>query len=199
MKKVFLFVVTSVIVSSCTVAYRRNVPLELGLENTTTLTRYLDENKVAYDVKDLATLDHINSWIYFNNNKMLSVPEAYFYNKDGFRITEDFKGDRCGAAISGIDKINSYKFDSNDSLNKWMADYLVFPFTQENVFDHAYDGYVVIFYGKVFSKYKTNPTSFNWYNRLKENKNIKTILLNIDLQDNWEITAEQKKALGLEI
>lgn len=197
MKKLILALALAATFTNCSITYTKK--LELKQENKTTLASYLDERKVNYDIKDLATLDHINSWIHFNDNKLLMVPHAIFFNKYGARITENFNEQKCSAAINGIEDINNYAADTNDNLNKWLADYITFPFTEETIFTEEYDGYVLLLYGKFAGK-SSNAATFNWYRSIREDKSIKLrpILLNIDLQDNWEMSAEQKKALGLE-
>jgi len=44
-----------------------------------------------------------------------------------------------------------------------------------------------------------NETSFNWYKSLKSNKDlkIKVILINLDVQESWNLTEGQKKFLGV--
>jgi hypothetical protein len=167
-------------------------------ENTSTLLQFLNDSKVNYDVKDLAVLNHINNWIGYKNKNIIVIPNVFFFNKRGERITEDFNAMSCGQVIKDIDKISSLKTDPNDNISTWLEG-LSFPFTNEEVFPEPYDLYVVIFYAKMVKTKTSNPTAFNWYNSLKENKSlkIKPILLSLDIMDNWEMSDSQKKALNL--
>lgn len=172
----------------------------MNWENNTSLKSYLEENDVEINIKDLATLDYINSWVYFNNNELIQVPNAIFFNREGFRTKKDFIGEKCSTAIKDMENIDSYKVNKEESINDWVSKYMAFPFTTEPVFDGAYDAYVIIFYCKCLDSYKgVNTTAFNWYKSLKANPKVKVkvILLDLDIQDTWDVSEEQKKAIGL--
>lgn len=170
-------------------------------ENTKTLIDFLDENKVNYNLKDLAVFYGARNWLDFYNEKRTIVPSAYFYNAEGLLIVEDFDADRCGQVISGLDSkdiINSYKTDPEKSINSFL-ERIDFKFTQDEIFNEKFDLYVVIVYGKLVKTKTSNPTAFNWYNRLKTNTNvkIKPILLSIDIMDDWKVTPEFEKEFDL--
>ncbi|MDV6169985.1 hypothetical protein R1T16_16220 [Flavobacterium sp. DG1-102-2] len=170
-------------------------------ENNTTLTKFLEENDVEINIKDLATLDYIGSWAYFNNNNFIQVPSAIFFNREGYRIAKDFVGEKCSQTIKDMDKIDTYKVNKDENINDWVSKYMAFPFTTEPVFGEPFDAYVIIFYCKCLNSYDdVNATSFRWYKSLKNNNKVKVkvILLNLDIQDTWELNDEQKKAIGLQ-
>lgn len=170
-------------------------------ENPKVLQEFLDDNKVNYDVKDLAVLDHVADWLDFYKKKKLSVPTAYFFDSAGVRIVEDFDATICSEVINGlesIEKVKSYKKDPNENINSWLSQ-IDFRFTKDEIFTETYDIYVIVIYGKLIKTKTSNPTAFNWYNSLKKNSNlkIKTILLSIDIMDDWELPQDFKTEFGL--
>lgn len=182
-------------------AFAQKEKLVYGYENPKSLQEFLDENKVNYDVRDLAVLDHPADWLDFYKKKKLSVPTAYFFNSEGVRIVEEFDAASCSQVINGlesIEKIKSYKKDPNETINTWLSQ-VDFRFTKDEIFNEAYDIYVIVIFGKLIKTKTSNPTAFNWYNSLKKNNNlkIKTILLSIDIMDDWELPQDFKNEFGL--
>lgn len=199
MKKLFL--ILSLFISFLAIGQKNKPTAHFEWENNNTLKAFLETNNVEIDVKDLATLDYINSWVYFNNNDFIQVPNAVFFNREGQRIAKNFVGEKCSQAIKGLEKIDSYKVDKDENINDWVSKYMAFPFTTEPVFGKPYDAYVLIFYCKCLDEYDdVNATAFRWYKSLKENDKVKVkaILLNLDIQNTWKLSDEQKNAIGLE-
>ncbi len=166
-------------------------------ESNKSMLQFLDDKNVEYSKEDIATLHDLNIFIDYYSKEMLSIPEAYFFNKQGFRVSKKYKGNSCGKVIKNADKINKADFDSNESVGDWLK-YYSFPFTTENN-DSEYDAYVIITWGVFAEINDSNETAFNWYQSLKNNKdlNIKVILLNLDIQDTWQISEDNAKVLGL--
>jgi len=199
MKKLF-FALTFVL-SISVFAQKKKPSAKFEWENNASLQTFLEEHDVEINVKDLATLDYINSWVYFNNNGYIQVPSAIFFNREGFRIAKDFVGEKCSQTIKGMEKIDSYKVKKDENINEWVSKYMVFPFTTEPVFGEPFDAYVILFYCKCLDSYDdANAMAFRWYKSLKNNNKVKVkaILLNLDIQDTWDVGDEHKKILGLE-
>ncbi len=166
-------------------------------ENLKSLLTYLKEQNVAFEIKDLATLKNINNFSFYNTNELLVVPEAYFFNKEGFRV-KGFQGTGCGQLIKDLEKINKKRVDKSDTITKWTEHLSFFENNEEILLESGYDFFIIINWAKYLPK--ENEISFNWYNSLKvENTyKIKIILLNLDVQDNWILSEAVKKALGFE-
>lgn len=193
----FLITLALIIFTSCSA--QRNKKITFTREDASSLLEYLNDNNVKYDKTDIATLNHINAFIEYNKTEKLVVPEAYFFNKDGNRVSENFQGEACGKVIKNIDKINTTATDKAETINDWLKNF-DFPISEgQNPFENTYDGYVIINWAKFVGK-KSNSTAFNWYESLKENKDlkIKVILVSLDIQADWELNDKQKNALGLE-
>ncbi len=161
---------------------------------------FLDRNNVDYKKEDLATLNSAYAYGLFSNNGYLKVPEAHFFNSDGYRVHNNFKGTNCGQVINNADKINTAPTDKKELINDFAEnfDFMAVP----NEAQTKYDAYVVISWGIFADKdvHQANETAFKWYKSLKKNypdMKIKVILLNIDLQEKWQLTKEQEEILGV--
>lgn len=169
---------------------------QFARENQKSLESYLVENNVSYKIDDIAVLKDINSFSYYNHYDKLVVPEVYYFNRDGYRIKSNVNLDACGQELSNIDKINKRSFDKKDNLRAWM-EHFKFIDSNEDIFSSSYDAFIVINWAKFLPK--MNEVSFNWYNSTKKlnNPKIRVILLNLDIQDSWELNQAQKDALRL--
>jgi len=137
----------------------------------------------------------------FFNNGYLEVPGAHFFNRDGYRVDNNFKATNCGQVIKNADKINTATIsDKKELLNTFAEDLEFMAIPNESLF--RYDAYVIITWGIFADKesHASNETAFKWYKSLKENypdMKIKVMLLNIDLQEKWHLTKEEEEILGI--
>lgn len=163
--------------------------------NQDSLFNYLNKNQISYDLDNLAILKDIKVFSNYSATERLAVPEAYFFNKDGFLLKNKNKGISCGATIKDLTKIMKSKIDINQQLSTWFEE-LTFLGTQPSL-EETYDIYVLINWAIFLDS--NNQTSFNWYQSLKENKvlKVKVVLVNLDVQESWNLTKGQKQFLGI--
>ncbi|AXG73652.1 hypothetical protein DVK85_05155 [Flavobacterium arcticum] len=159
------------------------------------MTNYLNKKGYEVSANEIATLNGINTFIEYNNSEKLVIPEAYFFNKDGYLIS-GFEGTGCGMAISNIDEISNASSDNKEHFKDWITNY---NFLSSDNTEASYDAYVIINWA-MFVDGMNDDTSYNWYKSLKNNKdlNIRIIFLNLDIQENWKLSDDNKKVLGLE-
>lgn len=189
----FLFSLLFVLSSSF--AFCQKVDITFKSINQDSILTYLAKHQVLYEMDDLAILKNIKVFANYSETERLAVPEAYFFNTDGFLLKNKNEGVRCGATIKDLSKIMKSKIDSNQPLSNWL-DELTFLGT-ETFLSETYDLYVFINWALFLDSY--NETSFNWYRSLKEKKElkIKVILVNLDVQESWHLTEGQKQFLGI--
>ena len=163
--------------------------------NQDSLFNYLNKNQISYDLDDLAILKDIKVFSNYSATERLAVPGAYFFNKDGFLLKNKNKGISCGATIKDLTKIMKSKIDINQQLSTWFEE-LTFLGTQPSL-EETYDICVLINWAIFLDS--NNQTSFNWYQSLKENKvlKVKVVLVNLDVQESWNLTKGQKQFLGI--
>src|SRR5690606_23405102 len=181
---------------SCTIT--KNKEIKFVKHTNESLIIFLKSKNVDFDIKDIAYLKEFESFVEFNNSDKLVVPEAYFFNKDGYKISQKFSEEQCGNVIKNINTINSYSYDENDNISNWL-DKISFIDTVKplDILNKNYDVYIIINWA-LFAE-KTSDQSFEWYKSVKENKefDIKVILLNLDIKDEWKMTDYHNKVLGL--
>ena len=189
--KIFLGIIFSI---ASSLAFCQNVKIDFKIENQNSITKYLDEKKVEYTLDDIAILRDIKVFGDYGKTERLVVPEAYFFNKDGFLLKNNNKGVGCGASIKNLSKILKSKYDVNETISTRLKDYKILG--NNDVLTEQYDIYILINWAIFLDS--NNETSFNWYKSLKSNKDlkIKVILINLDVQESWNLTKEQKKFLG---
>jgi len=187
---------------SCSFTRTKNVNITFKKETAESLQAYLNEKNVSYDNTDIAVLNSIDAMLYYNSNGRISVPEAYFFNRDGFRVKDSFKGTRCGQVINNTNQINAAPSDNKEHIGEWLKDFS-FPLQESSPesYEGMYDAYIIISWAKFVDQISSssNESAINWYNSLKNNKEmkIKTIFLNLDVQESWVLTEEQERAFGL--
>lgn len=187
---------------SCTIT--RRATINFTEENNTSLIALLDAKDISYNKDDIAVLKDFRTFVVYNDTDKLVTPEAYFFNKDGYRVVNNFKGTRCGLVINNIQEVNNAPVQENkEHINDWLKDFTYLSLDSQHNKQVDYDVYVIITWAKFvdhISDGAANKISLDWYKSLKENPDlkIKTILLNIDIQESWALSDEHKEALGME-
>lgn len=174
---------------------QKKIEINFKIENDSTIIQYLKENKIDFTNNQIATLKGIGTFGEYGRTEKLSVPHAYFFNSKGELIKNKGKGLYCGAEIKKLEKVSKMKSDPNQTLENFLNDITILDgsmLTDENI-----DIYIVITWGKFLSS--ESETSLNWFSNLKkqENLKIKVLLLNLDIQERWNLTEGQKKHLGI--
>jgi hypothetical protein len=188
---------------SCTVTRKMKVELTFQKQTKSSLENYLNAKEVNYTLSDIAVLKDVRTFAEYGSTDRLSIAEAYFFNKQGYRVNDNFRGTSCGMVINNLDKINSApSSEKKEHISDWISKYEFLESTGD-ITPAGYDAYVIITWGRFVENIKGSPnaTAFNWYKSVKQNQDmkIKVIFLNLDIQDNWQITDAQYKALDLNI
>ncbi|MEY4834533.1 MAG: hypothetical protein RI980_648 [Bacteroidota bacterium] len=179
-------------VFSC--ASQKKVSISFEIENISSLKSYLTKNNVLIDTLDLYSLKNFSSFAKFNNLDLLQVPEILFFNSNGYLVKNRFNNNECSKVINDIKKIDNLSFDKKNTIDQLLSD--LSSFYNNKVEENTI--YVVINWAKFVDDF--NKQSFEWYNELKNSSNeikVKCIFLNLDVQENWNINEEQKKALNI--
>mgnify|MGYP005845300111 CR=1 FL=1 len=199
--KYILFISFFTLLSSCTITRTKKIEINFTRETPASLQSFLD-GRVEYDKADIATLNSINALVAYNDSERLSVPEAYFFNRHGYRVKNNFRGTNCGQVIKNTHQINTAPSDNKEHIDDWIKDY-TFPLGEDTLSNTGgdYDAYIIITWAKFVEQLSSssNENAINWYRSVKElnSMRIKVIFLNLDIQESWTLTDEQEKALGL--
>lgn len=182
--------------ASCSITYNKKVDFDFQPQTNASLLHYLDSNNVAYNKADIATMKDTVTFRAFAVKNKLSIPDAFFFNKDGYRVDDNFKGTTCGHVIKNAEKINTAPAILTENINDWVKDFYFLENTDAS--GQKYDATVVLTWGLYANKDmpSINKTGFEWYKSLKEdypNMKIRTILLNLDFQRSWFLTEATEK------
>lgn len=193
MKKIIHIAFFFIIYISC--YSQKNISINFNIENKESLNTYLASAKVNFEEDDLYTIKDFNSFAHLNNNDKLQVPEILFFNSNGHLVKNRFNDNECSQVINEVEKINSLKFNKKVTINDWLKH--ISPLNKD--LTEKGNIYIIINWAKFVDKF--NEQSFEWHKELKnQNSDLKVncILLNLDIQENWNITDRQKKALNIE-
>lgn len=167
--------------------------IEFKLIDNQKMIEILNKRKANFEQNDLAYIKDLKSFVYFNKST-LSVPDYFIYNKDGYLINSGLDKDECGSLIRTFDE-HLFNVDQNDKLESFLDK---IDFLDKNQELTNYDFIVFITWAD-FAHRLSNKESFDNYAYIKKNygNKVKVFLLNLDINESWNLTQKQKEILGL--
>lgn len=201
MKKVLLIFATVVLLFSCksvlkTIKGIRNPKLETH----TSLQKYLIKNDL--DTTRLVYFKDINSFVLASKKKYVQIPNAYFFDKNGNFVDYRKSVTDCNAKVDGfIQDLNAFSEAKKDPT-KTLTELEGFLTSSNKNLISEKDAHVTVFitwarYAGALNKEK----AFDWVKLLEEAKqkgiSVNYYLLNCDFQESWNLTKEEKEALGV--
>ncbi|WP_100075590.1 hypothetical protein [Chryseobacterium camelliae] len=176
---------------------QKKIQINFALQDEASLKTYLSSKKTDFSDADLYILKDFKSFAYFNNNDKLQVPEILFFNNQGYLVKNRFNNNECTEVISDIEKVNRYKSDKKVTLQDWLQFISPLKNPQPGI-DH--NKITVVINWAIFTD-QYNEQSFEWYKKIRAlslSTKINCILLNLDVQQKWNLTEKQKAALHIE-
>lgn len=169
------------------------------IETEESVKNYLHKNNIVPD--NLVIFNSLQSWDAAREKKAMTIPDAMFFNADGKFVNYKKSASDCNAKIDGfisdLKNLNNEPFDKSRefiTLSNLLIDYDNNPV----VFEKGYDGYVFITWCIYIGKLNKEK-AFDWVNLIekanKEGVKIKYYLVNVDFQDSWELSPEERKEL----
>ena len=166
------------------------------IENYASLNRYLLSNGIEgikiYAMKDTASL-------MAQYAQKISMPEAYFYNKDGYFVPYKETEKACNAGVSpfldSVGSFNKLPFEATKNISDLLPD--IAELNPDNTVSAVKalpksDVYVVMNWAKYLGKVNKDKT-WDWIDHIKRNgakspQKITIVLLSFDYQETWGIT-----------
>jgi hypothetical protein len=166
------------------------------LENYASLNTYLEKNGIKglsiYALKDTAAL-------MTQYKKKWRMPEAYFYNKNGYFVPYKQTAKSCNAGVSpfldSVGNFNKLPFDATKNIAELLPD--IIELNKDNKANSVAslpesDVYVVMNWAKYIGKLNKDKI-WDWLDHIQKNRDkiplkITVILLNFDYQETWGIT-----------
>jgi len=195
MKKL-LPLICLIVLTSCSITFPGKFHPDFQPQTDQSLIQFLDSSNVVYNKTDIATLTDTITFKAFGTKNTFTIPDAFFFNKDGYRVEDNFKGTRCGHIITNANKINEAPTNKTEHINDWIKDFRFLQNTATT--DKDYDVTIILTWGLYAHKSapSVNREAFEWYKSLKENypeMKIRTVFLNLDFQRSWFIHDDNEK------
>lgn len=175
---------------------QKKIKINFKIENDSTIIQYLKNKKIKFSNNQIATLKGIGTFAEYGRTERLVIPEAFFFNSKGELIKNKGKGVYCGAELKELKKVSKMKSDSSKTLDNFLEKDIKI-LDSSSIIDENVDLYIFITWGKFLST--ESEISLNWFSNLTEQENlkIKVFLLNLDIQENWNLTLGQKEYLEI--
>lgn len=188
-KSLFFTFFFLVIITSCS-------PIKkLSVADYRTMNRFLQERSIN-NAKQLLVNDY-KTYKKLSKQDFLTIPKVLFFNKDGFSI--DYLDDTKHCSQEPLKFINEFNKDQVYAINKNLKlDEFISSFhaiDANSIFNKSENTelYVFINWGS-FAK-KINDDSLNLLKN--QRKGIDFYLINIEPQQNWNLTDEQIKQIKM--
>jgi hypothetical protein len=197
-KSILIFCVISTMCLSCKqILLKQYGVTQPRLENYASLNAFLEKNGVVgmsiYALKDTATLNDQY------RKKLVGMPEAYFYNKEGNFVPYKETAKSCNAGVSlfldSIGGFNKLPFDATKNIRALLPN--IVELDKGNTVKTVStlpksDIYVVMNWAKYIGKVNKAKT-WDWLDIINKNREknplkITVILLSFDYQESWGIT-----------
>ena len=158
--------------------------------------KFLKKNKVF--VSDFFYFKDFNSFTSASKNRYLSIPDAFFFNKEGNLVRYKKSSSDCNAKvgdfINDLKEFSNAPSDSSININKLLP-----LFESESKIEIKKTDVTVFLTWAVFAGKVNKNKTFEWIKLLEKAKsngiNISFYLINCDLQDSWNLTNEQKNKI----
>ena len=169
------------------------------IESYASTKKYLFKN--GMDTTRVLYFKNLNTFAFASKKKLLQVPNALFFDKSGSFVDYRKNAKDCNAKVGTfIDDLNFFR-EAKRYSTKTIRDLekLVQSSNKNQVLEKT-DVTVFITWSK-YAGSLNREKAFDWVKLLEQAKrrgiNVNYYLLNCDLQESWNLTAEQKKDLGL--
>lgn len=170
------------------------------IESYSATQKYL--HKKDMDTARVVYFKDFNSFAQASKKKLLQVPNALFFDKDGNFVDYRKSATDCNAKVDDfIQDLNTFNEAKKDAT-KTIADLkqLVVGANKNLLSEKPGEITVFITWAK-FAGTLNKEKAFDWVKLLEAAKrkglNVNYYLLNCDFQENWNLTKEEKEALGV--
>ncbi|QXP78692.1 MULTISPECIES: hypothetical protein [Winogradskyella] len=167
-------------------------------QNDNSIDKYLEKNKLSCDKSELFIFKNFDSFITYNNNGYLVGPIVHVFNSDGIYL-ENFKLSEVIDKLSNFKNIRKKPKKKAINIDSWINKIINYKTLKPLLKQDNKDYYFVLNWAIFFNKDINNEALFKWYEVLKRQKlngkDIQVILINMDLQDSWDLSEEKKESI----
>lgn len=201
MKKLILTIVWALLFVNCkTVLLKVKGVQDPKIESYNSSKKYLYKNDI--DTTKVVYFKDISSFIKASQRKYMQIPNAYFFDSNGNFVDYRKSATDCNAKVdSFIQDLSAFNEAKKDST-KTLAELKTFLVGSDKrvLTDKKADITVFVTWAK-FVGSLNKEKAFDWVKLLEAAKqkgiSVNYYLLNCDFQENWNLTKEEKEALGV--
>lgn len=172
------------------------------LETYATTKKYLSKNEM--DTSRVVYFKDVHSFAIASKKKYLQIPDAFFFDREGNFVDYRKSATDCNAKVGGfiedLNGFNTAKKDPTKSLAE-LKSFLTGP--NKNLLSEKPAEITAFITWARWTGSLNKEKAFDWVKLLEQAKqkgiNVNYYLLNCDFQENWNLTNEEKKDLGLKI
>lgn len=166
------------------------------LESDVSIRKYLAKKEM--DTSRVVTFPTVLNFAVASEKKILSFPEAMFFNKEGFLVPYKPTAQSCNADvdkfIADLRNFSTHPADQKTNLRS------VSQLLDKDLSAAPADITVLITWATYVGRLNKTK-AFEWVQALEKAKkdglNVSYYLLNCDFNEKWNLTAEQKQRFGL--
>ena len=167
-----------------------------ALETDASIKAYLKQHEI--DSSRVITFPSLLSFAAASQQQYLSIPDAMFFNKDGFLVPYKPTAQSCNADVSKfIDDLRNFKSKPVDSR----VTLPIFQGMLQQKQEQTPAEITVYITWSKFSGRLNKTKAFEWVKALekarREGLQVSYYLLNCDFQKRWNLSEEQIKRLDL--
>jgi hypothetical protein len=199
MKNLFYIAVALLLLTSCKSLLKKSYAVkDPKLEDQVSIKMFLHKKKI--DTSNVYVFNNLMAYAGASNLKLLSIPDAVFFNKEGFFVSYKKSATDCNAKIDGfISDLSSFSQLPKDETKK-MDDLVALINNNNNTIPTKADINVFITWA-VFAGKLNDEKAFEWVKLLNDAKkkgiNVNYYLLNCDFQKSWNLSKEEKEGIGI--
>ncbi|CAM3673435.1 hypothetical protein FSS13T_26410 [Flavobacterium saliperosum S13] len=201
MKKLLITIFSALLFVSCkTVLLKVKGVKDPKIENYSSAKKYLHKNDM--DTTRVVYFKDFYSLAQASKKKYLQIPDTYFFDRNGNFVDYRKSATDCNAKVDGfIQDLNAFSEAKKDST-KNLTELKSFLVGSDKKLLSEKPGEITVFitwarYAGALNKEK----AFDWVKLLEQAKqkgiSVNYYLLNCDFQESWNLTKEQKEALGV--
>lgn len=170
----------------------------LKFESFESIVEYANNHKLDFNQEDLFVLGSLDDILDFSSSGLLKGPVVHVFSSEGLYL-ERIIPDNAKKKLTDFSRIRKKSKKNTYSMEKWFSQFVNCkdgtPISRKDNVDY----YFVITWAFAFQGELRVSTAFKWYDLLQrkkvEGENIQIILLNLDLQELWNLSPEVKADL----
>ena len=170
-----------------------------NFKNSDSLDAYIEKYELPFQEGDIyITKDFENSFRPYSESKFLRSPRIYVFNAEG-QFLESINNITSEKKLANFKKIRKRPEKNEPSLDFWTSKIVHYKTGNDYEDPKNYDYTFVVNWDLIESEQTEQLIEIysEWYNVLLRQKakgeNIQIILLNIDLQEHWELSPYMRK------